>query len=65
MPKNAPKIVIVGAGGVVFPIRLIIDILSFEALKHSTLSLYDIHGPRLKRTARLAAKLIKSLHAAV
>jgi alpha-galactosidase len=62
MPKTAPKIVIVGAGGVTFPIRLIIDILSFDALKQSTLCLYDIHAPRLKRTARLASRLIRSHH---
>jgi alpha-galactosidase len=55
-----PKIVIVGAGGVTFPIRLIIDMLSHDVLKNSTISLYDIHGPRLKRTARLASKLICS-----
>lgn len=60
MPKHAPKIVIVGAGGVTFPIRLIIDLLSFDALKRSTISLYDIHAPRLKRTARLAHRLIRS-----
>jgi len=60
MSTNAPKIVIVGAGGVTFPIRLLIDVLSFDALKNSTISLYDIHAPRLKRTARLASKLIRS-----
>ena len=60
MPKNAPKIVIIGAGGVTFPIRLIIDILSFDALKNSVISLYDINVPRLKRTAKLAARLVRS-----
>lgn len=60
MPTTAPKIVIIGAGGVTFPVRLIMDILSFDALKNSTISLYDIHGPRLKRTARMAASLIRS-----
>jgi len=60
MSKNAPKIVIIGAGGVTFPIRLIIDILSFDPLKNSLISLYDIHAPRLKRTARLANRLIGS-----
>jgi alpha-galactosidase len=52
MAISALKIVIVGAGGVTFP--------SFDALKHSTICLYDIHAPRLKRTARLAARLIAS-----
>src|SRR6202453_3930539 len=60
MPKHSPKIVVVGAGGVTFPIRLICDILSFDPLKNSLISLYDIHGPRLKRTARLASRLIRS-----
>jgi alpha-galactosidase len=62
MPTHAPKIVIIGAGGVTFPVRLIIDLLSFDALKHSRITLYDIHAPRLKRTARLASKLIRSHH---
>jgi alpha-galactosidase len=60
MSKNAPKIVFVGAGGVTFPIRLIIDILSFAALKISLILLYDIDAPRLKRTAKLATRLISS-----
>ena len=60
MPKHSPKIVVVGAGGVTFPIRLICDILSFDPLKNSLISLYDIHNPRLKRTARLASRLIRS-----
>jgi alpha-galactosidase len=62
MSTRPPKIVIVGAGGVTFPIRLIADILSFEALKHSMISLYDIHEPRLKRTADYASRLITSHH---
>ena len=53
-----PKIVIVGAGGVTFPIALLIDILSFDALKRATISLYDIHAGRLHRTARMARSLI-------
>jgi alpha-galactosidase len=57
---SKPKIVIVGAGGVTFPIALIMDILSFEALGHSTLSLYDIDASRLKRTERMARRLVKS-----
>jgi alpha-galactosidase len=54
----SPKIVIVGAGGVTFPINLLIDILSFEALRDVTVSLYDIHAGRLNRTARMARQLI-------
>ncbi len=55
-----PKIVIVGAGGVTFPIALLIDLLSFGSLKRATVSLYDIHAGRLNRTAGLAKSLIDS-----
>jgi len=55
-----PKIVIVGAGGVTFPITLTIDILSFPELQGGTLSLYDIDATRLKRTERLARDLVKA-----
>ena len=36
------KIAIIGAGGYVFPFRLIGDLLSFPALRNSTLALMDI-----------------------
>ena len=38
---SVPKITIVGAGGYVFPLTLIRDILAFEALQDSELCLYD------------------------
>ena len=55
-----PKIVIVGAGGVTFPVNLSIDILSFKELQGATLSLYDINSPRLKRTEKMVRKLVSS-----
>jgi len=47
---GSPRIVIVGAGGYVFPLRLSIDILSFPELQSAHLVLYDINEENLKRT---------------
>lgn len=52
------KIAIIGAGGYVFPLRLIGDLLSFPALRGSTLALMDIDPGRLERTARAARDLV-------
>lgn len=54
-----PKIVIVGAGGYVFPLRLIRDLLSFPALQGAVLSLYDIDPGRLAITVRGAEQLVE------
>lgn len=40
--SGAPKIVIIGAGSVVFAQKLITDIITFPALRGSTLTLVDI-----------------------
>lgn len=56
--SSKPKIVIIGAGGFVFPFRLIGDLLSFPALRASTLCLMDIDGTRVARTAAAARELI-------
>ena len=53
-----PKIAIVGAGGYVFPLLLIRDILGFEALQDSTFALYDIDLPRAEVTLQGAQALI-------
>ena len=53
-----PKITIVGAGGYVFPFRLIGDLLSFPALRDSVLTLMDIDPTRLERTAAAARTLV-------
>ena len=52
------KIAIIGAGGFVFPLRLIGDLLSFPELQESTLALMDIDADRLDRTATAARELI-------
>src|SRR5579859_1539939 len=52
------KIAIVGAGGYVFPLRLVGDLLSFPALRDSTLSLMDLDLPRAERTASAARELV-------
>ncbi len=56
---DGPRIVIVGAGGWVFPLELTRDILSFPALGGSTLVLYDIDMPAAERSAVAARELIE------
>ena len=58
MTTDGPRIVIVGAGGWVFPIELTRDILSFGSLTGATLALYDIDVPAAERTAVAARALI-------
>jgi alpha-galactosidase len=53
------KITIIGAGGYVFPLTLIRDILAFPTLQNSTLSLMDIDAARLQRTAEGAKALVE------
>ena len=52
------KITIIGAGGYVFPLRLIGDILSFPELRDSTLALMDVNLDGAERTAAAARELI-------
>jgi alpha-galactosidase len=56
---GAPRVVIVGAGGWVFPMELTRDLLSFPALTSSTLVLYDIDPSGAERTAVSARELIE------
>ncbi|HEV2073723.1 MAG TPA: hypothetical protein VGR29_08795, partial [Thermomicrobiales bacterium] len=51
------KIAMIGAGGVVFPMRLLGDLLSFPALQNTTFSLMDIDIERAQRTATFAREL--------
>ncbi|HOG48744.1 MAG TPA: alpha-glucosidase/alpha-galactosidase, partial [Anaerolineae bacterium] len=53
-----PKIVLIGAGSVVFAKTLIGDILSFPALQSGTLSLVDLDAPRLELMAAYTRRLI-------
>ncbi|MBN1877239.1 MAG: alpha-galactosidase [Anaerolineae bacterium] len=55
-----PKITIIGAGGYVFPLTLIRDILSFPALQESHFSLMDINPEGVKRTYGHAQRLIEA-----
>ncbi len=56
-PRN-PRIVIIGAGGWVFPVELARDILAFPSLRDGTLVLYDIDVPAAERTAAVVRDLI-------
>ena len=55
-----PKITIVGAGGYVFPLLLVRDILGFEALQDSTFALFDLDLGRAEHTLAGAAALIEA-----
>ncbi|WP_432562699.1 alpha-glucosidase/alpha-galactosidase [Kineococcus sp. SYSU DK003] len=55
---QSPKITIIGAGGFVFPFRLIGDILSFPALRSAQLCLMDIRPDKLGPVADAARKLV-------
>ena len=56
--KSAAKIAIIGAGGFVFPLRLVGDILSHAALQNIKLSLMDIDPVGLERTSKSVSELI-------
>lgn len=53
------KIAIIGAGGYVFPLRLVGDILSHPELQGSTFTLMDIDAARLSQTAQAAQELVR------
>jgi alpha-galactosidase len=53
-----PKITIIGAGGYVFPLRLIADVLSYPELQDSTFCLMDIDARRLEHNAALARDIV-------
>ncbi len=53
-----PKVTIVGAGGYVFPLTLIRDVLSFPALRDTHFVLMDIAPENLARTYGHARRLI-------
>jgi alpha-galactosidase len=59
MPADGPRIVIVGAGGWVFPLELSRDVLAFPALASGTLVLYDIDVPAAERTAAHVRQMIE------
>jgi alpha-galactosidase len=53
------KITIIGAGGYVFPLRLVTDVLSFPELRASTFTLMDIDAERLEKNTKVVRDLIK------
>ena len=53
-------IAIIGAGGYSFPMRMVVDILSFPELRASRLALMDTHAGNLRRTERLARELVEA-----
>jgi alpha-galactosidase len=52
-----PKIAMIGAGGAVFPLRLVGDLLSFPALRDASFALMDIDRDRAEATAACAREL--------
>jgi alpha-galactosidase len=58
MAAESPRIVMVGAGGWVFPLELSRDVLAFPALSRSELVLYDIDVPAAERTRTSVEALI-------
>jgi len=55
-----PKVVIIGAGSLVFARRLMIDILSYPALRETTFGLVDIDEKRLTYARRVAEKIVET-----
>jgi len=53
-----PKIAIIGAGSYVFARRLVTDILTWPALRDSTIALMDIDASRLDTMAALARRMV-------
>jgi alpha-galactosidase len=54
---SSPKVAIIGAGGIVFPMRLMGDLLSFPALREGSYALMDLSQERAERTASGAREL--------
>jgi alpha-galactosidase len=55
---STTKIAIIGAGGFVFPFRLIGDLLSFPALRSAELCLMDVNPDKLAPVADATRKLV-------
>ncbi|WP_224450318.1 alpha-glucosidase/alpha-galactosidase [Haloprofundus salilacus] len=55
-----PRITFIGAGSMVFARKLIGDILSFEELSDSTITLMDIDEHRLEQTTRIAEAMVEN-----
>jgi alpha-galactosidase len=55
-----PKITFIGAGSMVFATKLVGDILSFDELNDSTVSLMDVDEHRLERTTAVAEAMVEN-----
>jgi alpha-galactosidase len=55
------KVTIIGAGGYVFPIRLVVDIVANAELRDCEICLFDIHEGRLNATQERVQRLV-ALH---
>src|SRR5699024_12755638 len=56
--RRTPEVTPIGAGGFVFPFRLIGDILSFPARREATLTLMDINPDKLGPVAAATRELV-------
>ena len=56
--RHVAKVAIIGAGGYVFPLRLLADMLSFPELTDTSFALMDVDKARLQRTAHAAEALV-------
>ena len=54
-----PKLTVVGAGSFVFARRLITDMLTFPALRDSTITLMDLNEDKLGVMAQLARRMVE------
>jgi len=55
-----PKIALIGAGSMVFATKLVGDILSFDELNDSTITLMDIDDHRLEQTTEVAEAMVRN-----
>lgn len=55
-----PKVVIIGAGSLVFSRRLMIDMLTYPALRETTFTLVDIDKKRLDYARRVAERIVRA-----
>jgi alpha-galactosidase len=53
------EIAVIGAGGLVFPVQLVCDILTFPALRDVRVSLMDVDPEGLERTASALRRLVR------
>ena len=56
-----PKVVLIGAGGFGWTRRLVTDLLTYPALKDSTIALVDINKSKLRMAERICRKLVDTV----